>query len=156
MSEIVLREAVPEDLSLVRELFLEYARSLNFDLSFQHFDEELSTLPGKYSRPRGCILLAYSGGQPAGCIALRPFDATRCEMKRLFVRPAFRGLHLGDALIARFLHEARQGGYRSVLLDTVQPLMSTAIAMYKRLGFREIPPYCRNPVAGALFLELEL
>ena len=135
---------------------MEYAGTLDFDLGFQNFDEELASLPGKYTSPAGCILLAFVDDQPAGCVAMRPFDAGRCEMKRLYVRPAYRGLKIGDALIARFTYEARTKGYQSVVLDTVAPLMSRAIAMYKRLGFREIPPYRPNPIRGAMYLEMQL
>jgi putative acetyltransferase len=151
-----LREPHPNELSLVRELFVEYAGTLDFDLSFQDFEEELATLPGKYTPPAGCVLLAFVENQPAGCVAMRPFDDGRCEMKRLYVRPAFRGQRIGEALIDRFTAAARQKGYQSVVLDTVEPLMSRAIAMYKRLGFREIPPYRPNPIRGAMYLELQL
>lgn len=156
MNDLTIRDARPDETGLVRELFLEYARSLDFDLSFQNFDEELSTLPGKYAPPEGRLLLAFWEGEPAGCVALRPLDPGRCEMKRLYVRPGFRGKKIGDALLARFLAEARAAGYQSVTLDSVQPLMSRAIAMYKSVGFREIPPYRPNPVRGAVYLELQL
>jgi ribosomal protein S18 acetylase RimI-like enzyme len=151
-----LREAHPTEIPLVRELFVEYAGTLDFDLGFQGFAEELASLPGKYAPPSGCILLAFVENQAAGCVAMRPFEGEKCEMKRLYVRPGFRGQGLGEALVDRFTAEARGRGYRSVLLDTVEPLMSRAIAMYKRLGFREIPPYRPNPVRGAMYLELQL
>jgi ribosomal protein S18 acetylase RimI-like enzyme len=152
-----LREAhAGDEISLVRELFVEYAGTLDFDLCFQDFDAELATLPGKYAAPAGCILLAFEDDQAAGCVAMRPFEGTRCEMKRLYVRPAFRGRRIGEALVDRFTAEARRKGYQSAVLDTVEPLMSRAIAMYKRLGFREIPPYRPNPIRGAMYLELQL
>lgn len=165
--EVVIREAYPEEMGLVRELFREYAHSLDFDLGFQNFEEELANLPGSYASPYGRILLAFCGAEAAGCVALRPFDERRCEMKRLFVRPAHRGKGVGEALIERFLEEARAialgphsegagGYYESVVLDTIQPLMSRAIAVYKKVGFREIPAYRPNPVGGALYMELEL
>ena len=140
----------------VRELFLEYAASLDFDLGFQGFDQELASLPGKYARPGGCILLAFLDDAMAGCVALRPFEGSRCEMKRLYLRPCSRGYGLGSELIHRFLKEAREAHYQSVVLDTIQPLMSQAISLYKRMGFREIPPYRPNPIRGALYLELTL
>lgn len=156
MSELTIREARDDEMGLVRELFLEYARSLDFDLGFQNFEEELASLPGKYARPEGCLLLAFWDGAPAGCVALRPFDPGRCEMKRLYVRPEFRGKKIGDALLEKFLTAARELRYQSVTLDSVQPLMSRAIAMYKSVGFREIPPYRPSPVRGAVYLELTL
>jgi GNAT superfamily N-acetyltransferase len=156
-NEIVIREARSDEMSLVRELFLEYASSLGFDLGFQNFDEELATLPGKYARPDGRILLAFWSGVLAGCVALRAFDERRCEMKRLYVRPAYRGHRLGDALIDRFMQDARESGhYESVLLDTIQPLMSRAIILYKKMGFFEIPAYRSNPIDGAVYLECKL
>lgn len=151
-----MRDVHPNEIPLVRELFLEYAGTLDFDLSFQGFEEELATLPGTYAAPTGCILLAFVDNAPAGCVAMRPLEGGRCEMKRLYVRPAYRGRGIGDGLVERFTLEARQRGYQSVVLDTVEPLMSRAIAMYKRLGFREIPPYRPNPIRGAMYLELKL
>lgn len=156
-SEVVIREARADEMVLVRALFLEYAGSLGFNLGFQNFDEELATLPDKYAKPNGRILLAFLREEAAGCVALRPFDAHRCEMKRLYVRPAFRGHHIGDGLIARLMQEAREiGHYESVLLDTIQPLMSRAIALYKKMGFCEIPAYRPNPIEGAVYLEYKL
>ena len=169
-STITIREARPDEIPVVRDLFREYACSLNLDLTYQDFEEELATLPGKYARPAGRLLLALEGDYPAGCIALRPLDKGTCEMKRLYVRASHRGLRLGEALIARFLEEARRAGsqeeklldsghvpgYQRVVLDTVYPLMSAAVAMYKRMGFREIPPYCPNPMRGALYMEFRL
>lgn len=156
MSTRLIREALPEEMPLVRELFLEYAASLNFDLGFQNFEDELATLPGKYARPEGCILLAFLDDAPVGCVAMRPFEGSRCEMKRLYLRPCSRGYGLGSELLQRFLKEARDAHYQSVVLDTIQPLMSEAISLYKRVGFREIPPYRPNPIRGALYLELAL
>ena len=146
---------------------------LNLDLGFQGFDQELATLPGHYARPQGRLLLAFFENEVAGCVGLRPFDEGRCEMKRLYVRPAYRGRRIGEALIGRFLEEARGIGrageetvsglhdqhvprYQRVVLDTVSPLMAGAIAMYKKTGFREIPPYRPNPLCGALYMELQL
>jgi len=144
------------DIEVVRGLFLEYAASLGFDLAFQDFEHEVTSLPGNYAPPRGALLVAMDGATPAGCIALRPWgDADTCEMKRLYVRPAMRGKRVGAALVARVLDEARARGYRRMRLDTV-PGMEAAIALYRSAGFRDIAPYRSNPVPGALFLELEL
>jgi ribosomal protein S18 acetylase RimI-like enzyme len=140
----------------VRELFLEYARSLSFSLCFQSFDNELAKLPGDYAPPEGRLLLASYENQAAGCVALHKLDAEICEMKRLYVRPQFRGKGLGRALAERVITEARQIGYQSLRLDTVEPMMRAAVAMYRKLGFREIPPYRQNPVDGALYMELQL
>jgi ribosomal protein S18 acetylase RimI-like enzyme len=144
-----------EDVEAVRTLFLEYAASLGFDLSFQDFDREVASLPGDYAPPRGVLLLATDGVTPAGCVGLRPWDADTCEMKRLYVRPSMRGKRVGSMLVTRLLDEARARGYRRMRLDTV-PGMDAAIGLYRAAGFRDIPPYRPNPVPGALFLELDL
>jgi ribosomal protein S18 acetylase RimI-like enzyme len=150
-----LRQAEGDaDLADARALFLEYAETLGFDLCFQGFQQELAELPGKYSPPRGRLLLARVGGKPAGCVALRPLDDA-CEMKRLYVRPEFRGHRLGRRLVAAVLDEARRIGYRRMRLDTL-PSMATAIALYREFGFHEIEPYYHNPVDGAVFLEADL
>jgi ribosomal protein S18 acetylase RimI-like enzyme len=143
------------DIAAVAELFREYADSLGIDLSFQHFDEELARLPGDYVPPRGALLIARCGGRAAGCVALRPLDGDVCEMKRLYVRPAFRGLRIGDKLARAAIEIARTHHFVRMRLDTL-PSMAAARAMYARLGFREIPPYRFNPVEGTSFLELEL
>jgi putative acetyltransferase len=139
-----------QDVVTARELFLEYAESLGFSLGFQGFDKEIQELPGAYAPPRGCLLLA---GSAAGCIAVRPLTAEICEMKRLYVRPAFRGSGLGRSLAEAAIERARGMGYKSMRLDTV-PAMGRAIELYRDLGFREIAPYRVNPVEGALFFEL--
>ncbi len=143
------------DLDAAHDLFLEYARSLPFGLEFQDFDTELGTLPGAYAPPSGRILLAWVEGEPAGCVALRRIDDERCEMKRMYVRPAYRGIGLGRALSEAVLAEARAIGYRFMRLDTV-PGMEAAIALYRSLGFRDIPPYRHNPIPGAIYLEAKL
>jgi putative acetyltransferase len=146
----------PAQIAQARELFLEYAKSLGFSLCFQNFDKELAALPGDYTPPEGRLLLAQSHGQLAGCVALHPLAPRICEMKRLYLRPQFRGKGFGSLLAERIVAEARQIGYRAMRLDTVEPVMKDAVAMYRRLGFKEIAPYCNNPIAGALYMELEL
>ena len=154
---MIARVAGPgAQLEAVRALFLDYARSLGFSLCFQGFDEELRTLPGMYAPPRGRLLLAMEGDAPAGCVGLHEWDAQIAEMKRLYVRPAFRGRGLGRILTDAALADARALGYRSIRLDTIPTLMQPAIALYRELGFREIPPYRDNPIPGALYLELQL
>ena len=146
----------PEQLEDARELFLEYAKSLGFSLCFQNFDQELATLPGDYAPPDGRLLLATYNENPAGCVALHKIDGVGCEMKRLYVRPQFRGKGLGSYFAQRIVAEARQIGYKKLRLDTVEPVMTTAVAMYRKLGFREIAPYRSNPMPGALYMELDL
>jgi ribosomal protein S18 acetylase RimI-like enzyme len=140
-------------------LFREYADSLGVDLCFQNFDEELASLPGEYGSPRGCLLVAQVDGSWAGCCALRALDAAdytnAAEMKRLYVRPAYRRLGLGRWLAEGVLDAARSMGYSNVLLDTLND-MESARALYQELGFEEIPPYYFNPIAGAHYLRVEL
>jgi putative acetyltransferase len=146
----------PNQIAATRELFLEYAQSLGFSLCFQNFDQELANLPGDYAPPEGCLVLAMQDGQPAGCVALHKLDDEYCEMKRLYVRPQFRGHGLGLALAERVIADAREIGYKYLRLDTVEPVMRAAVAMYRELGFREIAPYRPNPIEGALYMELQL
>ncbi len=146
----------PAQIAQAREFFLEYAQSLGFSLCFQNFDQELAALPGDYAPPAGRLLLAEYEGQLAGCVALHKLDAGICEMKRLYLRPQFRGKGIGRALAERIIAEARQIGYQRMRLDTVEPVMKDAVAMYRKLGFKEIAPYCSNPIAGALYMELQL
>lgn len=147
------------EIDAVRAIFQEYADSLDVDLEFQNFSEELARLPGEYTAPRGLLLLAEVDGSVAGCCALRPLDnvdyANACEMKRLFVRKAFRGFGLGRQLAEAILDAARQAGYASVLLDTLDG-MESARALYAELGFIEIPPYYHNPVAGSHYLKADI
>lgn len=154
---MIARVAEPgSQLEEVRALFLEYAQSLGFSLCFQGFDEELRALPGIYAPPRGRLLFAIEDGVPAGCAGLHEWDAAAAEIKRLYVRPAFRGRGLGRVLTDAALTDARALGYRSVRLDTIPSMMQSAIALYRELGFREIAPYRENPIPGALYLELRL
>jgi GNAT superfamily N-acetyltransferase len=143
-------------LAQVRELFREYALSLNFSLCFQNFDRELAELPGEYSPPYGRLLLAEFRGDTAGCVALHKWNQEVCEMKRLYLRPRFRGKGLGRILAEAAIAEASKIGYRRMRLDSVEPVMADAVAMYRKLGFRPIAPYRANPMPGTLYLELEL
>src|SRR5271155_1795445 len=138
----------PSEIVQARELFLEYAQSLGFSLCFQNFETELASLPGDYAPPEGRLLLSEYEGQLAGCVVLHKLESDTCEMKRLYLRPAFRGKGLGRVLAGHIIAEARQIGYRRMRLDTVEPVMKDAVAMYRRIGFREIAPYCSNPIAG--------
>ena len=144
------------DMAVVRLLFQEYADGLGFDLCFQHFEEELAALPGCYALPGGGVWLAWMEGMPAGCVALRSLEGNGlCEMKRLYVRPAYAGQGLGRALAEAAVAGARERGYRAVRLDTLES-MTAANALYKKLGFVPIAPYCANPLPGALYYELGL
>jgi putative acetyltransferase len=157
ISELVFVQAEsPAQVAQARELFLEYAQSLGVDLCFQSFEEELAGLPGHYAPPEGRLLLAECDGQLAGCVALHPWEPGVCEMKRLYLRPSFRGKGLGRAIAEKVIAEARSIGYRSMRLDTIAPIMKDAVEMYRKLGFREIAPYRPNPIAGATYMELQL
>ena len=153
---IVIRAVRDErDLPAIRALFLEYASSLEIDLGFQGFTEELAGLPGKYAPPEGGLWLAETGGDAAGCVAFRPLGPSVCEMKRLYVRPAFRGTGLGRRLAAQAMGAARAGGYQRMRLDTLAS-MTSAATLYESLGFRRIAPYYDNPASGALYFEARL
>ena len=152
----LVQAETPEQITQARELFLEYAQSLGFSLCFQNFDKELADLPGDYAPPAGRLLLAEYEAQIAGCVALHKLADDICEMKRLYLRPQFRGKGFGRALADRIIAEARAIGYQRMRLDTVEPVMKDAVAMYRQIGFREIAPYCNNPIPGALYMELEL
>lgn len=151
----VVRISGQEMLEEVRQLFEEYAQSLQIDLSFQNFDAELNTLPGKYAPPNGVLLIARVDGVSAGCIALRKISDNICEMKRLYVRDAYRGLGIGKKLAVRLIEEAAKLNYQYMRLDTL-PSMTAAQALYRSLGFYEIEPYVYNPVAGTKFMELKI
>ena len=145
-----------DEIAAIRELFQEYAQSLGFNLCFQSFDTELASLPGDYAPPDGRLLLLTVEGIPAGCVALHGISPGVSEMKRLYLRPQFRGRGLGKLLTESIISEARQIGYERIRLDTVEPMMRAAVSIYRNLGFQEIPPYRPNPIAGALYLELAL
>jgi ribosomal protein S18 acetylase RimI-like enzyme len=152
----ILQAASPTQLEAVRDLFLEYARSLGFSLCFQGFDKELAELPGSYAPPEGRLLLAEVDGDNAGCVALHKLASDVCEMKRLYVRPQFRGAGMGRLLTEASIAEARAIGYKKMRLDTIVGKMDQAIELYRQLGFREMDPYRPNPIPGALYMERAL
>jgi GNAT superfamily N-acetyltransferase len=156
--ELVTVES-PEHADAARGLIREYADSLGVDLCFQHVDAELAALPGEYAPPAGVLLVALVDGQPAGCGAIRPLPDVdypdACEMKRLFVRHAFRRFGLGRLLAQTLIERAQQAGYSTLLLDTLDD-MEAARSLYAELGFEEIPPYYFNPLAGAHYLKVDL
>jgi GNAT superfamily N-acetyltransferase len=153
----ILTASTTEHFDIARLLFREYQASLNIDLCFQSFEEELAGLPGKYAAPRGSLLLAVTeDGTPAGVIAMRPIGDEICEMKRLYVRPIARGQNLGRRLIDRIFEQARSVGYKKMRLDTLTGLMDRAISLYREIGFYEIPAYYDSPLTNELFLEIDL
>jgi len=178
---VLLTPDEPHELEAARAVFRDYAAALDIDLCFQNFEEELAGLPGDYAEPRGVLLLALvdatdanaqqatgaalltrgdgRAAHVAGCGALRPLDTAdypnAAEMKRLYVRPGFRGLGLGRQIAEALLDAARSAGYSCVLLDTLDD-MESARALYEDLGFEEVPPYYHNPIAGAHYLKVEL
>ncbi len=156
MSRITLEYVYENDkLDEIKKLFIEYVQSLGVDLSFQGFQEELQSLPGKYAPPDGILLLAEVEGKAAGCVALRKIDQDICEMKRLYVRPAYRGLGIGKSLVERIIREGSRLGYGFMRLDTL-PSMGNAQSLYQGFGFYDIEPYIFNPVEGTRYMELKL
>ncbi|NLJ48384.1 MAG: GNAT family N-acetyltransferase [Candidatus Atribacteria bacterium] len=153
----VIAEVINEkpSIDMMKQLFLEYAQSLNFSLCFQNFQKELDELPGVYSPPKGLLCLALVNGKPAGCIALKPLGDKVCEMKRLYVRPEFRGLGIGKSLANHLIARARELAYDKMRLDTIST-MKEAMALYRSSGFYEIEPYYNNPVEGAHYMEKNL
>jgi putative acetyltransferase len=146
----------PTDIAAAKQLCLDYARSLDFSLCFQDFDREMAEFPGAYAPPKGALLLAKHGGKPVGVVALRALAGPVCEMKRLYVAPEGRRLGAGRQLTEAIIAAGRRLGYRAMRLDTVEHSMGAAIALYRRLGFRDIPPYTVNPQPDVLYLELAL
>jgi len=153
---MICQASSDEDIKATRGLFEEYAAGIGISLCFQNFDRELANLPGDYAPPHGRLLLAREEGQLAGCIAMRKLEPGVCEMKRLFLRPAYRGRGLGRVLVESIIDEARALGYTHMRLDTLPGRMDQAIALYRSLGFVEIAPYYENPVEGAKFMEFKL
>jgi len=147
---------VKKSLREVADLFREYADWLAVDLCSDNIEREVEELPGLYGPPEGCLLLARRDGKPVGCVALRRFDEDKCEMKRLFVRPAFMGLGIGRALASKIIDEARLLGYRKMRLDGVADRMTEAVSLYRSLGFHEIQPFGDHPEGCTLFMELDL
>jgi len=154
MLELV-QPSSPEEIRTTRELFREYAATLGNDFCFVNFEQELRDLPGQYAPPSGRLYLARLDAALAGCVALRRLDAAICEMKRLYVRPSFRGQHLGRTLATKVIQQAREIGYRAMRLDTL-PSMREAVPLYESLGFTRIPAYNSNPIPGVIFMELKL
>ncbi len=142
-------------LPVIRELFTAYANELGEDLTFQQFNTELQDPFAKYGPPAGCLIIAYKNDDPAGCIALHQIDTTTCEMKRMFVKPEFRGQGIGDTLVSAILQSAQQKGYKRMVLDTLDRLQA-AIYLYKRYGFFETSAYYANPLPGVVYMELSL
>jgi len=149
----LIQATTEEQIDTARELFKEYAAELAIDMCFQNFDQELKTLPGKYAQPDGRLLLAYADENLVGCIALRKLDNRTCEMKRLFLRPAFRGKGYGRQMIDKLLEAAREIGYERMWLDSLPGKMDSAIALYRERGFKEIPAYYDNPLEDVVYLE---
>jgi putative acetyltransferase len=152
----LIQASSTEEIQRARLLFEEYASWVEISLCFQNFDEEVAKLPGDYAPPSGRLFLAVDGAEVMGCVALRKIGDGVGEMKRLYVRPEFRGRGLGRTLTEKLIAEAKQIGYTSLRLDTLPGKMDQAIAMYRAFGFKEIAPYYKNPVAGATFMELIL
>lgn len=151
----IIQAQSESEINHIRELFKEYTDSLGFDLSFQNFEQELAELPGKYAPPQGRLFLATVNDKTVGCVGLRKFENDICEMKRLYIRPQFRGKGFGRTLAQKVIDESRIIGYKYMRLDTV-PWMEQAISLYRSMGFIEIPAYRYNPIKGTLYFELKL
>ncbi|MCB2103028.1 MAG: GNAT family N-acetyltransferase [Rhodobacterales bacterium] len=145
----------PDDMAVARTLFMEYQDWLGEDLCFQDFQSELASLPGKYRPPRGVILLARDGDAVAGCVAMWPLETGVCEMKRMYLREAWRGTGLGRRLAEAVVDAGRQAGYRAMRLDTLSRL-TAAVTLYRSMGFKTISPYYANPLSGVMYMEKRL
>jgi len=155
-TSLVIAEARwPDDRATVEALFREYVGSLTEDISFQNVDNELAGLPGKYARPGGVVLIAWDGTDAAGAVAYRMVEPGVCEMKRLYVRPAFRGRDIGRELANELIDDAQSRGYRTMLLDTLASMQS-ARALYRALGFRPVEAYYENPLPGTMYMARDL
>ena len=151
----IIHVRTAKHLGEIRQLFREYENFLGVDLCFQGFEEELARLPGKYASPKGSLLLAVDGKNTAGCVALREFNDGTCEMKRLYLRPKYRGVGLGRKLAKKIIEEAARIGYSSIRLDTLKNLKE-AMGLYESLGFKQVEPYYDNPLPGVMYWELQL
>lgn len=148
----IIPATTPSHIQTIRDLFREYEQFLQVDLCFQRFEEELATLPGRYAPPDGAVLLAFASGQTAGCVAMRPLAEGVCEMKRLYVRPAYLGQGIGKKLALTVIERARAAGYARMRLDTLKKL-APAISLYTNLGFQKCPPYYENPLPGVVYMQ---
>jgi putative acetyltransferase len=156
VAEIRITEAVwPEDRAPIARLMRDYVEALEVDISFQDFESEYASLPGKYERPEGVVLLAWAADEAVGIVTYRPLERRICEMKRLYVLPPFRGAGLGRLLVEELVRDARSHGYRRMVLDTL-PSMRPAQAVYSAMGFRPIPAYYDNPLPGVMYMALDL
>lgn len=144
-----------QDYKDAKDLFLEYANSLNFELCFQDFEKEIFDLPAQYSEPTGCIILCYENEKPIGCVGLRQFAEGICEMKRLYLINEARGKGIGRVLAEEIVEKAKELGYQKMQLDTIET-MKEAISLYKSMGFKKIPAYRYNPIQGVIYMEMEL
>ncbi len=144
-----------EEINIAKKLFQEYASSIDFNLCFQNFDEELKEIQTMYSPPYGCLLLAYLDNKPIGCVAFRKLEDDKCEMKRMYVKPQYRNKGVGRTLAEKIIEKAKSAGYKKMRLDTAST-MKEALSLYRSLGFKEIQPYIHNPIKGTIFLELNL
>ena|SRR5436190_1007870 len=151
----IVRAETPQQIEAARRLFREYERFLNVDLCFQNFEAELAGLPGKYASPEGALFLAVDGSDAAGCVAVRKLEHGTCEMKRLYVRPEYRGSRVGRTLAVQIIEEAKRLGYDWMRLDTLDRL-AEAVQLYRSLGFVQIPAYYPNPLPGVLYWERKL
>jgi ribosomal protein S18 acetylase RimI-like enzyme len=151
----IVPATTPSQFQTLRDLFREYEAFLQVDLCFQHFEDELANLPGRYAPPQGALLLATAAGQAAGCVAMRPLDTGVCEMKRLYVRPAYLGQGIGKKLALGIIERAGEAGYSQMRLDTLAKL-GPALSLYAALGFQKCPPYYANPLAGVIYMERAL